>query len=396
MRSSVETPRSVNSTKVKENRGISRARNPRAGERHGALSLQRTAREADPSEVEVSPERDPSEGAAPGGSAPSEARPAEAIRRGSGAEVDLRGADLSDEDLSGVNLAGLDLTEARLTRTNLAHAKLSFCILRGAHLGQANLDGAELLGSDLSEADLSECSAERTGLGGTNLTRATLNGARLKDATLSRATMSGALFGGAHLESARLCECDLSKADFTNADLSRADLRQSDVTRACFHDTNLRDANLRGVRGYTSASWLGADTRDANFRGASLMRRHIEDENYLHEFRTQSRANAMLYLVWWITSDCGRSLYRWAACTGLLALLFAVAYRSVAIDFGPNETVLSPLYFSVVTLTTLGYGDALPVSVMAQLVVMAEVITGYVALGGLLSVFATKMGRRAE
>ena len=54
------------------------------------------------------------------------------------------------------------------------------------------------------------------------------------------------------------------------------------------------------------------------------------------------------------------------------------------------------MYFSVVTLTTLGFGDVLPASVSAQVVVIAEVIIGYMMLGGLLSIFATKMGRRAE
>jgi len=68
----------------------------------------------------------------------------------------------------------------------------------------------------------------------------------------------------------------------------------------------------------------------------------------------------------------------------------------VDIDYGDFETPLSPLYFSVVTLTTLGYGDALPASTAAQVLVMAEVIIGYCMLSGLLSIFATRMGRRAD
>ena len=52
-------------------------------------------------------------------------------------------------------------------------------------------------------------------------------------------------------------------------------------------------------------------------------------------------------------------------------------------------------YYSVVTLTTLGYGDVLPASQTAQVLVIAQVIIGYVMLGGLLSIFATRMGRRA-
>ncbi len=305
--------------------------------------------------------------------------------------LDLRGADLRGQDLSGLDLSGGDLAHA-----NLARAKLSFCRLREANLHGADLSDCELLGCDLSGADLTECKAERAGFGGAVLEGATFTTAHLAGATLSRARAAGARFAGAVLSGARLRECDLSDTDFTHADLAEADLQESRVDGACFIDADVQRANLRGVLGYTRATWLGADTRSANFRGALLMKRHIEDENYLHEFRTQSRTNALLYHLWWLTSDCGRSFTRWAAFTMILSVLFAVAYRFVAIDFGPNETIISPLYFSVVTLTTLGYGDALPVSSTAQLVVMAEVITGYVALGGLLSVFATKMARRAE
>ena len=99
--------------------------------------------------------------------------------------------------------------------------------------------------------------------------------------------------------------------------------------------------------------------------------------------------------MWWLTSDCGRSFTRWGLLTALVAILFAGVYRFVGVDFGPNETVLSPLYFSVVTLTTLGYGDVLPTTTAAQVVVMCETITGYVMLGGLLAMFSSTFARRA-
>jgi voltage-gated potassium channel Kch len=54
------------------------------------------------------------------------------------------------------------------------------------------------------------------------------------------------------------------------------------------------------------------------------------------------------------------------------------------------------VYYSIVTLTTLGYGDVVPASPAAQVLAMIEVILGYVMLGGLLSIFASKMARRAD
>jgi voltage-gated potassium channel Kch len=50
----------------------------------------------------------------------------------------------------------------------------------------------------------------------------------------------------------------------------------------------------------------------------------------------------------------------------------------------------------LVTLTTLGYGDVVPTSLAAQMLAVLEALLGYVGLGGLLSILANKMARRAD
>ena len=56
---------------------------------------------------------------------------------------------------------------------------------------------------------------------------------------------------------------------------------------------------------------------------------------------------------------------------------------------------LTPFYYSIVTYTTLGFGDVTPASVAGMLVVAAEVICGYVTLGLLIAILANKVARRA-
>ncbi|MCB2187707.1 MAG: hypothetical protein KQJ78_14900 [Deltaproteobacteria bacterium] len=51
-------------------------------------------------------------------------------------------------------------------------------------------------------------------------------------------------------------------------------------------------------------------------------------------------------------------------------------------------------YYSVVTFPTLGFGDITQHSDGARLAVMAEVVLGYVRLGGLISIFANLITRR--
>ena len=51
-------------------------------------------------------------------------------------------------------------------------------------------------------------------------------------------------------------------------------------------------------------------------------------------------------------------------------------------------------YYSIVTFTTLGFGDIIPKTTIAAMCVTVEVILGYVMLGGLITIFASKLSRR--
>lgn len=316
--------------------------------------------------------------------------------QGPGEAPDLRGIDLKFEDLSGLNLSRADLSGADLSGAILSGADLSWSQLVGTNLFGADLTDCELTAADMTGANLSECQAERAGLGGATLEQAKFFGANLAGATLSQAQAAHVDLRGASLNGARVREAELRQALLSRADLRGADLADSRVSGADFYDADLRGALLKGLEGYGTATWIRADIRDVDFCGAYMVRRHIMDENYLHEFRRRSRATEWLYKIWWLTSDCGRSFTRWALWIVLVAAIFGALYQFVAIDYGDHKTPLSSLYYSVVTLTTLGYGDVLPASVPAQLLAVLEVTLGYIALGGLLSIFANKMARRAD
>ncbi len=301
-------------------------------------------------------------------------------------DFSLEGLDFSGKDLSGEDLSGANLKKAKFFRAKL----------RGTILVGADLSGADFTGADLEGANLEGARAEAAGFGMANLKGAKLFNARLRYATFTKANLEGADLRCADLREARFREALLKKADFSAADLREAHLNLADVSQASFRDADLRGAHLRMLRGYQTANWIGTDIRDINFAGAYLVRRHILDENYLEEFRQQGRWAKVLYYLWWLTSDCGRSLKRWCFLILLQVLFFAGLYHLIGVDYGKYPTPLSPLYYSVVTLTTLGYGDVIPNSMPGQIVAICEVITGYVMLGGLLAIFTNRLARRAD
>ncbi|RMG03892.1 MAG: hypothetical protein D6726_04550 [Nitrospirae bacterium] len=304
--------------------------------------------------------------------------------------------DLQGVDLSGLDLSGFDFSGANLSNANLEGARLFKAKLSGAVFNKANISGAELSGADLEGANLEEVKGRNVGLGMAKLKGALLFQADLSGATVTMTDLTGADLRCCNFRGARLRQAKIIGADLTNADLRDTDMSLSQVDGSNFTNADLRGARLRQVSGYDSATWIGVDIRDINFSGAYLMRRFIMDQNFLKEFRERSKATRVLYYIWWITSDCGRSMLRWCGWTLLLIVLFGVLYMIVGVDYGAHPTWLSPFYYSVVTLTTLGYGDVIPANTASQIIAMVEVVTGYIMLGGLLSIFTNKMARRAD
>jgi uncharacterized protein YjbI with pentapeptide repeats len=310
--------------------------------------------------------------------------------------MDLCGANLAHADLSGLDLSGYDLGKADLSGADLSGSNLSFCNLSSANLCKANLTHSEFLRADLSGANMNECIAEKAGFGAANLTDTSLVGADLRRATLTEANLLRADARAANLQDSSLRQSNLEHTNFTRSSLINSDLKQSNVEGASFHMADLGRARLLGLENYAKATWVGADIRDVDFRGSYMILRFIRDENYLFEFKTRSKYHRILYYLWWLTSDCGRSLARWAFCILVVALMFAFFYSLVEVDYGDYETPFSPFYYSIVTLTTLGYGDVHPASLGAQIFAMAEACLGYIGLGGLLSILSNKIARRAE
>jgi len=311
------------------------------------------------------------------------------------AQLDLRGISLSHEDLSGLDLSGYDLAFANLNRSDLTGTIFSYAQLQRASLEHATLDECEFLGADLNHASLNECSAKRCGFGGANLSNASIINADLSEAALSRSRLVHTDLRASNLDSARLSEADLSWAILTRSTLSQSDLKHSNVKGTNFELANMQGCRLLGIKNFKKANWIGADIRRLDLRGAYLVRRYIADENYLYEFQRISRFHRAMYLLWWASSDCGRSLLRWFVWLLCVTFIFAAIYTQVDIDFGEHVTPFSAIYFSFVTLTTLGYGDAVPASIPAQVFVTLQAITGYMGLGGLLSILGNKMARRA-
>ncbi|MFT7009625.1 MAG: hypothetical protein ACJAXJ_004175 [Colwellia sp.] len=90
--------------------------------------------------------------------------------------------------------------------------------------------------------------------------------------------------------------------------------------------------------------------------------------------------------------------YVYAIIYLVLIPVFAWIYSYVALDLGDHhkEGAITYLYFSVVSITTLGYGDILPCSSAAQITTASEALLGLILIGLFLNALSMQHSQEIE
>jgi uncharacterized protein YjbI with pentapeptide repeats len=226
----------------------------------------------------------------------------------------------------------------------------------------------------------------------------------------------GSLFSGiAHFVDAQFSKKAIfldaeftGKSNFSNVNFK--DFTQCDMTNTSFYNVygllEYLVKNKQKIKHPRGLKYLHNECKpilgEATVSRLPLLSREIKDDIYLMSFKEKL---PKLHFIWWLFADCGRSFLRWALWSILFALLFAFIYHNI---FYLNDVEsfnranihdtwpgLSLIYYSVVTFTTLGFGDITPKPGWLQFWVMLEVSLGYIMLGGLISILANKLARRS-
>lgn len=103
------------------------------------------------------------------------------------------------------------------------------------------------------------------------------------------------------------------------------------------------------------------------------------------------------YWFWGLTSNYGTSVSRWVLCMLFVVGLFAGFYYFTEMSSNPQmsgfERIIERFYFSVVTYTTLGFGDVSPKTSFGMALVIVEVFFGQLMFWVMMSILAKKLFR---
>ncbi len=292
-----------------------------------------------------------------------------------------------------------DLRGIRLTVTKPRNENDPLIDLRFHHLDHADFSQAHLERADLRWAHLEHAMLTRAQLEHADLTCAHLEHADLMYAHLEHAALFGAHLEHAHLFGAHLEHADLSEAHLEHADLEEADIRSTDLSEVHLDETVFRNVAWKPR---VSASpnpncFVDFDVRGIRYSNP-LFDQFVRQSEFIR--RCRETWPKPLFLAWELTCNCGRSLWRWLFSCAVVTFLFALGYLwswglglpLLKVDVpGGEGSLLAYLYFSVVTFSTLGFGDVTPVHWLGEMLVILEVLLGYVFLGGLISIFTMKL-----
>ncbi|BCS89987.1 pentapeptide repeat-containing protein [Pseudodesulfovibrio sediminis] len=305
--------------------------------------------------------------------------------------INFQGVDFRGAQLKGAKFLGADFKEADLRGANLHMALLWGTIFHKAKLNNVVFDFVEAYGSSFYKAKFTDAFLQSVKFQRTNCV----------EVSFKRTKCLGADFSDSAIELANFQSAKLTKAIFHGSSIIEAKFQGAELSWA-----NLSDTQVAGVEFDNKMNCRGISV--TNCEGSQRFIRHVMDLDYIEETKEK---HPKFYWWWKNTSDCGRSWGHWAVISFGIAMIFGgimdlsrhlLTWFPWMDAFVPamqashlQDGWLTPYYFSIVTFTTLGFGDVVPVNTAGQVLLILEVVTGYFMLGGLITLFATRIVRQS-
>lgn len=248
-----------------------------------------------------------------------------------------------------------------------------------------------------------------------DLTKANLFRARLQGASLFRLDFRGSDLTKADLSGANLNEARMQGANILSAGLDGARLERTEWGDACVQEEEAFRLQRQGKRDDAVATFLEAEEIYRTLRRSYDGAGRFEQAGYF--FRKEMTMRRMIMPRWsidrmWskmVDLFCayGESPPRVIGFSLLFNLLCAFAYFAIGVN-GPNGPLVfdahagiltnlkqygNCVYYSVVTFTTLGYGEITPPEGILRPLAALQAFFGAFMMAMFVAVFGKKMTR---
>ncbi|HAU5563286.1 TPA: hypothetical protein JD264_05680 [Serratia fonticola] len=301
-------------------------------------------------------------------------------------KIQLSGANFDEIDFTDVNFTresgiGVNLSDASFVNSKLTRVDFSKC-----NLINSNFNHSEITNSFFNEASFDRGQLKNAKLIFVDFYRAKLNHANIKNSEFFNSNFYEAIFYNANLEGTKFIGGG-------NNPLVNRELRMN-LCGAIFRDAKFNSDTYFDLF-YVS---INTDFRTTSFEAANYsigLRQTLQYCNRKHNWEDwydkQGKIKAFLAKAFWKHSDYGHSAKQLIKCFFFINLFFSLIYFAFpCLIYGlDSHDLVSSIYFSFVTMTTLGFGDMHATkSSIAQCIIIIQVLYGYFLLGGLITVLS--------
>ncbi len=245
-----------------------------------------------------------------------------------------------------------------------------------------------------------------------DLRDADLSGIFLGLKNLQHSDLSGANFDNARMTKVGFDFSTLDGAHFENAILEKVDLRRVVSMRRChWYEAIFDGVQVPAMERVGLATPYDSGAKGANPKRASYVFRHFKE---LYKSAGDHDTSGLFYeremdmrrihgpiserIWWWMLSlTCGYGERPMRTVWLFFVIIFGFATLYLGCDVKAPEGQVrdfpTSLYFSIITFTSLGYGDILPVSTTARLLAGCEAVLGVFSISLFVFVFCRRMVR---
>jgi uncharacterized protein YjbI with pentapeptide repeats len=323
--------------------------------------------------------------------------------------------------LDDLELDSIDLRGAKISQFNgFVDCELGGFLLDGTILNNCKLDSVRIHGLKLQSTEFNLCTFQNCFF--SNLTFRKCKFIHTKflgekdifphffEIDAEETDFDDSLIDYMGFKECKFRECSFFKTHFTGVDFLETKLLNCDLNRSLFSpikniykgegkDRIIEKYCILSDVDFDTSTFIEADISCVDWSKNPRMKRFIKQQQFVHSMKET-------HPKWrWIISiiDNLSEISKWWRWALLFVLGFSNLFywtdffsKTKLFEINPEITcpALSYLYFSVVTFTTLGFGDVTAIHPFSISFVMLEVILGYVFLGGLVTFLANWLGRR--
>lgn len=289
-----------------------------------------------------------------------------------------------------------------------------------------SIKGFYLRRLEFPEAQWQNIDAEDVDLAGCDLSGADLTASNFKKANLTGATLKNANLASADLEETHLLRCDLSggrlwHASIKNTNLAESDFQRADFLESTFSDVKLWHVNIDNAKFLTRHNFTGKTPIDEKGPLSASEAYRILKQYFITMgryddaswacFKERQMERKYLWqnkrftyfpsLLMALLCGYGEKPHRVIISSLTIIFSYSFIYAGLSTLKVPADYVAVKLslwdyiYFSIVTFTTLGFGDLTPKMIpFFQMLTVSEAFIGAFMMGLFVFTLARKYSAR--